>query len=71
LAKKNKIYDLLSFVNMPKRNEFLQGEGLSEEQLRDIDNVIAHLPYDVKMNLRCEVDEDDESVGITGNDKSF
>ena len=66
--KKFKIYNILGFIQMDpsKRRDFLTSEGLSPAQIQDIENVTKQMPQDIKMNMKCEVDEDDENVGITG-----
>lgn len=64
-GKKFKVNSMLELIQMEegKRKELF--EGLSSDQVKDIDIVIKDLPYDVDCQYKFEVDEDDENFGIT------
>eukprot|EP01114_Cavostelium_apophysatum_P009714 TRINITY_DN2295_c0_g1_i3.p1 TRINITY_DN2295_c0_g1~~TRINITY_DN2295_c0_g1_i3.p1 ORF type:complete len:682 (+),score=265.03 TRINITY_DN2295_c0_g1_i3:169-2214(+) len=69
-GRKYKITLIDQFVKLDaeKRKEFLQVDaGFNANQIQDIEEVIRELPGDVEFSYKLEVDEEDETLGITGN----
>jgi len=66
-SRKWKIQNLHQFLKLEpeKRKEFLMEAAMTEDKIRDVENVCKLLPMDVEFNCNIEVDDEDEEVGIT------